>query len=77
MLAQAVEQAGSFDAKALTAALDKIKGVEGWTGSITLVPGSGNREPATVTVDVVKDGSVHRRSRLGEGGRRALLAEDR
>jgi branched-chain amino acid transport system substrate-binding protein len=57
VLAQAVEEAGSFDAKALTAALDKIKDVEGWTGSITLVPGSGNREPATVTVDVVENGA--------------------
>ena len=51
MLAQAVEQAGGFDVKALTAALDDVKGFEGWTGSTTLVPGTGNREPATVTVD--------------------------
>jgi branched-chain amino acid transport system substrate-binding protein len=57
VLADAVEQAGSFDAKALTAALDKVKGAEGWTGSITLVPGSGNREPATVTVDIVEGGA--------------------
>lgn len=55
VLAQAVEQAGGFDAKALTEALNKIKGVEGWTGSITLEPGTGNREPATVTVDEVDD----------------------
>jgi branched-chain amino acid transport system substrate-binding protein len=55
VLAQAVEQAGGFDAKALTAALDKVKGSEGWTGSITLEPGTGNREPATVTVDEVND----------------------
>ena len=55
VLAQAVEQAGGFDAKALTAALDEVKGFEGWTGSTTLVPGSGNREPATVTVDEVND----------------------
>jgi branched-chain amino acid transport system substrate-binding protein len=55
VLARAVEQAGGFDAKALTAALNKIKGVEGWTGSITLEPGTGNREPATVTVDKVDD----------------------
>jgi ABC-type branched-subunit amino acid transport system substrate-binding protein len=33
VLAQAVEQAGGFDAKALTAALDDVKGFEGWTGS--------------------------------------------
>jgi branched-chain amino acid transport system substrate-binding protein len=55
VLAQAVEQAGSFDAKPLTEALDEVRGVQGWTGSITLEPGSGNREPATVTVDEVND----------------------
>jgi branched-chain amino acid transport system substrate-binding protein len=53
VLAQAVKQTGGFDAKALTAALDKVKGEKGWTGSITLEPGTGNREPATVTVDEV------------------------
>ncbi len=57
VLAQAAEEAGSFDAKALTAALDGVKGFEGWTGSTTLEPGSGNREPATVTVDVVENGA--------------------
>ena len=55
VLAQAVEQAGGFDVKALTAALNDVKGFEGWTGSTTLVPGTGNREPATVTVDEVND----------------------
>jgi branched-chain amino acid transport system substrate-binding protein len=55
VLAQAAEQAGGFDAKALTAALNEVKGFEGWTGSTTLVPGSGNREPATVTLDKVDD----------------------
>jgi ABC-type branched-subunit amino acid transport system substrate-binding protein len=55
VLAQAVEQAGGFDAKTLTAALNEVKGFEGWTGSTTLVPGTGNREPATVTVDEVND----------------------
>jgi branched-chain amino acid transport system substrate-binding protein len=57
VLAQAVEQTGGFDAKALTQALDKVKGFKGWTGSTTLEPGSGNREPATVTVDQVKNGA--------------------
>jgi branched-chain amino acid transport system substrate-binding protein len=55
VLAQAAEQAGGFDAKALTAALNQVKGYEGWTGSTTLVPGTGNREPATVTLDKVND----------------------
>ncbi len=57
VLAQAVEQAGGFDAEALTAALNEVKGFEGWTGSTTLEPGTGNREPATVTVDEVNDGA--------------------
>jgi branched-chain amino acid transport system substrate-binding protein len=57
VLADAVKQTGSFDAKPLTAALGKVKGFQGWTGSTNLVPGSGNREPATVTVDQVKDGA--------------------
>jgi branched-chain amino acid transport system substrate-binding protein len=57
VLAQAAEEAGGFDAKPLTAALDEVKGFEGWTGSITLEPGSGNREPAKVTVDQVIDGA--------------------
>jgi len=55
VLAQAVERAGGFDAKALTAALNEVRGFEGWTGSTTLEPGTGNREPATVTVDEVND----------------------
>ena len=55
VLAEAAEEAGGFDAEALTAALNEVKGFEGWTGSTTLEPGSGNREPATVTVDEVND----------------------
>jgi branched-chain amino acid transport system substrate-binding protein len=49
LLAQAVNKAG-FAADALTAELDTVDGYEGWTGSITLEPGSGNREPATVVL---------------------------
>jgi branched-chain amino acid transport system substrate-binding protein len=55
VLAQGLEQAGGSDAEALTAALNDVKGFEGWTGSTTLVPGTGNREPATVTLDQVND----------------------
>jgi branched-chain amino acid transport system substrate-binding protein len=51
ILAYGVEQAGGFEADALTSALNEMRGRQGWTGSITLEPGSGNREPATVTVD--------------------------
>jgi branched-chain amino acid transport system substrate-binding protein len=57
VLAQAVEKAGDFDAKTLTTELDSVKGFEGWTGSTTLEPGSGNREPATVTLDKVEKGA--------------------
>ena len=57
LLAQVVEETGGFDPKALTAALAKVKGFEGWTGSATLVPGTGNREPATVTLDAVEEGA--------------------
>jgi branched-chain amino acid transport system substrate-binding protein len=53
ILAYGVEGAGGFDAGKLTASLDDVRSQQGWTGSITLKPGSGNREPATVTVDKV------------------------
>jgi branched-chain amino acid transport system substrate-binding protein len=49
VLAQAVDEAG-FANNALNAELDTVTGYEGWTGSITLEPGSGNREPATVVL---------------------------
>jgi branched-chain amino acid transport system substrate-binding protein len=55
VLARAAQQTGGFNPKALTAALNKVEGFEGWTGRTTLVPGTGNREPATVTVDEVND----------------------
>jgi branched-chain amino acid transport system substrate-binding protein len=55
VLAEAAEEAGSFEAKELTAALEEVKDAEGWTGSITLEPGTGNREPGTVTLDEVTD----------------------
>jgi len=32
-----------------------VRNWKGWTGSVTLEPGSGNRNPATVTVDQVGD----------------------
>ena len=55
ILAYGVKQAGGFDANALTSALEKVSNWKGWTGSVTLEPGSGNRNPATVTVDQVGD----------------------
>ncbi len=58
ILAYGVEQAGGFDADGLTDALNEVSGRKGWTGSITLEPGTGNREPATVTVDQVDDQGI-------------------
>jgi branched-chain amino acid transport system substrate-binding protein len=55
VLAHGVKQAGGFAAKPLTGALGKVSDWRGWTGSVTLQPGSGNRNPATVTVDRVGD----------------------
>ena len=55
VLAYGVKQAGGFGTKALTSALGKVRNWKGWTGSVTLEPGSGNRDPATVTVDQVGD----------------------
>jgi branched-chain amino acid transport system substrate-binding protein len=50
VLADSAQKAGGFDASALTAALDAVAGWEGWTGSVTLQAGTGNREPATVVL---------------------------
>jgi branched-chain amino acid transport system substrate-binding protein len=55
VLAYAVRQAEGFGARRLTGALEKVRNWKGWTGSVTLEPGSGNRNPATVTVDQVGD----------------------
>jgi ABC-type branched-subunit amino acid transport system substrate-binding protein len=57
LLAQVAEETGGFDAKALAAALDKVKGFKGWTGTARLVPGSGNREPDPVSLDIVENGA--------------------
>jgi branched-chain amino acid transport system substrate-binding protein len=50
LFAQSAEEAGGFDAAALTAVLNQVDGYEGWTASVTLRAGTGNREPATVVV---------------------------
>ena len=49
-LAEGVTAAGSFDAAAVKAELDKVDGWKGWTGSVTIDPKTGNRDPATVVV---------------------------
>jgi len=50
VLADAVEEAGGFEATKLTEVLNEVDGSKGWTGSVTLVAGTGNREPATVVL---------------------------
>ncbi len=50
VLADAAVAVGGFDATALKGYLDAVNGTEGWTGSITLQAGTGNREPATVVL---------------------------
>jgi branched-chain amino acid transport system substrate-binding protein len=49
-LAAGVEAAGGWDAAALSSALAELSGFSGWTGSVTIDPATGNREPATVVV---------------------------
>ena len=58
ILAYGVKHAGGFGANALTSALNRVSDRKGWTGSVTLEPGSGNRNPATVTIDQVGDQGV-------------------
>jgi branched-chain amino acid transport system substrate-binding protein len=59
-LAEGVEKAGSTKAKGLTNALNGIKGWKGWTGSVTIDPSNGNRQPATVViVDTDANGQLH------------------
>jgi branched-chain amino acid transport system substrate-binding protein len=50
-LAAGVQQAGGTDPDKLTEALNGLKGWSGWTGSVTIDPSNGNREPATVVID--------------------------
>lgn len=49
-LAEGVEKAGGADAKKLTSALNGVRGWKGWTGSVTIDPSNGNRQPATVVI---------------------------
>jgi branched-chain amino acid transport system substrate-binding protein len=50
VLADAIEKTGGFDAAKITDSLNAVDGTEGWTGSITLEAGSGNRDPGTVVL---------------------------
>jgi branched-chain amino acid transport system substrate-binding protein len=59
-LADGVEKAGGTKAAALTEALDAVNGWKGWTGSVTIDPKNGNRQPATVViVDTDQKGQLH------------------
>jgi branched-chain amino acid transport system substrate-binding protein len=59
-LADGVEKAGGTAAKKLTGALNGVSKWKGWTGSVTIDPGNGNRQPATVTiVDTDAKGQLH------------------
>lgn len=59
-LLDGVGKAGGWDAKGLTDYLSGVSGWEGWTGSVTIEPKTGNRNPATVVVtDVTSAGEFH------------------
>jgi branched-chain amino acid transport system substrate-binding protein len=59
-LADGVEKAGGAAAKKLTSALNGVSGWKGWTGSVTIDPDNGNRQPATVViVDTDAKGQLH------------------
>lgn len=59
-LADGVEEAGGTSAKKLTGALNNVSGWKGWTGSVTIDPHNGNRQPATVViVDTDAKGQLH------------------
>ena len=59
-LAAGVEKAGGTNAKKLTSALNGVSDWKGWTGSVTIDPHNGNRQPATVViVDTDAKGQLH------------------
>jgi branched-chain amino acid transport system substrate-binding protein len=59
-LAEGIEQAGSTSSAKLTKTLDGVDGWKGWTGSVTIDPSNGNRQPATVViVDTDAKGQLH------------------
>lgn len=59
-LAYGAKKAGSTASAKLSKALDGVKGRHGWTGSVTIDPDNGNRQPATVViVDTDESGQLH------------------
>jgi ABC-type branched-subunit amino acid transport system substrate-binding protein len=49
-LAAGIEKAGTTDADKLNQVLGEVQNWHGWTGSVTIDPSNGNRQPATVVV---------------------------
>jgi branched-chain amino acid transport system substrate-binding protein len=59
-LADGVEKAGGTSAKKLTSALNAVSDWKGWTGSVTIDPDNGNRQPATVVIVTTDEkGQLH------------------
>lgn len=59
-LADGVEDAGGAAARKLTDALGGVTDWKGWTGSVTIDPDNGNRQPATVViVETDANGQLH------------------
>lgn len=59
-LAEGIESAGSTDPDELGEALGEVDGSEGWTGSVTINPKNGNRDPATVVIVATdENGQLH------------------
>jgi branched-chain amino acid transport system substrate-binding protein len=59
-LAHGARKAGGTASDKLSKALDAVKNQKGWTGSVTIDPSNGNRQPATVViVDTDKSGQLH------------------
>jgi len=60
LLAEAATSTGGFDAGKLTTFLNAVKDWKGVTGSVTIDPANGNRDPATVVFLSVNDaGELH------------------
>jgi branched-chain amino acid transport system substrate-binding protein len=49
-LADGIEKSGGTEAAGLEKSLDSVNGWKGWTGSVTIDPKNGNRDPATVVI---------------------------
>lgn len=55
-LAAGIEKAGTTEADKLSEVLGEVHGWVGWTGSVTIDPDNGNRQPATVVVTETDSG---------------------